>query len=109
MPDDEGGIDPNALKAQLPAYMSAAAHAAINVLDIKDFSDGVLDWWRANGESFPAWAEAARVAFAITPNYASCERVFSLLRVMYGEMQASALSDHLQVSLMSRYNKRIVG
>ena len=39
----------------------------------------------------------------------SRERVFSLLRVMYGEQQTRVLADHLQMSLMSRYNKRVVG
>ena len=86
MPHDEGGIDPALLKAQLPAYVAAASHAAINSDDVDDFSDAVLAWWHAHNKSFPAWASAARVAFSISPNSASCERVFSLLRVIYGEM-----------------------
>ena len=109
MPEDEGGIDLDALKAQLPAYLVAASHAAINTLEVDDSSQGVLEWWRTNGKAFPAWASAARIVFAISPNSASCERVFSLLRVMYGDQQANVLADHLQVSLMSRYNQRIVG
>ena len=58
----------------------------VNATDVDDFSDGVLQWWRTDGHAFPAWAwaAAARVAFAFSPNSASCERVFSLLRVMYG-------------------------
>ena len=58
---------------------------------------------------FPAWALAARVVFAISPNSASCERVSALLRNLFGEKQVSALSDYLQASLMLNYNKRVVG
>eukprot|EP00967_Tisochrysis_lutea_P122651 scaffold203150_cov30-Tisochrysis_lutea.AAC.1 len=48
-------MDANALKAELPAYLVAAAHAAINVTNVEDFSDGVLEWWRQNNKSLPAW------------------------------------------------------
>ncbi len=49
------------------------------------------------------------VAFALSPNSASCERVFALLKNMFGEDQLSALADQLQVSLMLAYNNRRVG
>ena len=49
------------------------------------------------------------IAFALTPNSASCERVFALLKNMYGEEQLSALADQLQAALMLAYNKRRVG
>eukprot|EP00967_Tisochrysis_lutea_P151465 scaffold294685_cov27-Tisochrysis_lutea.AAC.1 len=67
-------MNANTLKAQLPAYLAAAAHAAVNAMDVDDFSDAVLQWWRTNGRAFPAWAAAARVAVAFSPNSASCER-----------------------------------
>ena len=65
--------------------------------------------WRTNGKSFPAWALAVRVAFAISPNLAACERVFALVKTMFGEQQMSALADMIQAALMLRRNKRIVG
>ena len=37
------------------------------------------------------------------------ERVFSLLKLMFGDMQMSALADMIQSALMLRYNKRKVG
>ena len=64
---------------------------------------------RINGGSFKAWALAARVVFAISPNSASCERVFALLKRLFGEQQMSSLADLLQASLMLNYNKRTVG
>ena len=45
----------------------------------------------------------------MSPNSASCERVFSLLERMYDEEQRSTLSDAMQASLMLTYNKRRVG
>ena len=68
-----------------------------------------MKWWRINGSSFPAWTRAARVVFALSPNSASCERVFSLLESMFDEEQRSTLADALQAALMLRYNNRRVG
>ena len=45
----------------------------------------------------------------VWPNSASCERVFALLKSMFGEEQMSALTDYIQSALMLRYNKRCVG
>ena len=59
--------------------------------------------------SFKAWALAARIVFAISPNSASRERVFSVLERLFGDQQLSSLSDLLQASLMLNYNKRVVG
>ena len=64
---------------------------------------------RTNSSTFPAWALAARIAFAISPNSASCERVFALLKNLFGEQQMLALADYVQASLMLNYNGRRVG
>ena len=47
--------------------------------------------------------------FALSPNSASCERVFSLLENMYGDLQMRALADQVRAALMLAYNKRRVG
>ena len=39
----------------------------------------------------------------------SCERVFALLKVMFGDSQKTTLVDCLETSLMLRYNKRTIG
>ena len=64
---------------------------------------------RCNGKSFKAWALAARIVFAISPNSASCERVFALLKNLFGEQQVLALADYIQAALMLNYNQRRVG
>ena len=74
-------------------------------------------FWRRNGQKFPTWAVAARIMFAMTPNSASAERVFSgsLLKAtcacacacsfMFGDARASSLSDLIEGSLMLKFNK----
>ena len=98
------------MKQQLPQYLAAAATAPVfDICDVQAYTDAVLDWWRANGNGFPAWALGARIVFAFSPNSASCERVFSLLKVMFGEQQMAALADFIKAALMLRYNQRRVG
>ena len=98
------------LKRELHKYLAAANSApAFNKANVDEYSAGLLKWWRVNGSQFPAWAQEARIAFAISPNSASCERVFSLLDRMYSEDQRSTLADAIQASLMLSYNTRRVG
>ena len=98
------------LKHELPLYLSAAAQAPdFAPDDIHNFTDSVLKWWRTHGKLFPAWSLAARIVFVLSPNSASCERVFSKLKEMFGDQQMAALSDYIQAALMLKINKRRVG
>lgn len=97
-----------ALKAELPTFAAAVVGVVIPSTDIAAFTEHVLGWWRANASQLPAWSEAARIVFAIAPNSAACERVFSLLESMFGDAQTSALADYIQAALMLRYNGRRV-
>ena len=98
------------LKQEAPLYR-AAAHSAgtFDKSSMADYTDAILTWWRTNGSSFPAWALAARIVFASSPNSASCERVFALLRNLFGELQMKSLADYVQAALMLNYNQRSVG
>ena len=62
-----------------------------------------------HGTDFPTWAEAARIVFAFLPNSAMSERVFALVKNMFGDDQLSSLSDCIQASLMLNSNERVVG
>ena len=55
------------------------------------------------------WALAMRIVGSFSPNSAVAERVFSLLKSMYGDEQMSALADMIQTALMLKYNQRAVG
>ena len=97
------------LKLELPAYLSKCAGTAFDHGDVKEFTAGVLLFWSNNGKSFPTWALAMQIVGSFTPNSAAAERVFSLLKLMFGETQMSALADMIQAALMLKYNKRKVG
>jgi hypothetical protein len=47
--------------------------------------------------------------FSFTPNSAACERVFSLMKFMFGDQQWATLGDYIQSALMLSYNERAVG
>ena len=57
----------------------------------------------------PTWAFAVRITFGLTTNSAACERVFSLVKRVFGEQQMSALADYIRAALMLAYNERVVG
>ena len=57
-------------EVELPAYLQACAGMTIDQEDIDAFTEAALQWWRANATKFLAWAKAARIVFALSPNYA---------------------------------------
>lgn len=98
------------LKGELQTYLAAAAAApAMDHSDVHAFTEAVLEFWRKNSKGMSMWRNAARRVFAIPPNSAASERVFSLLEAMFGKCQIAALSDMIRAALMLRYNKRTVG
>ena len=98
------------LKQELPAYLAAAAQSPIfGRTSVADYTEEVLTWWRTHSGAFPRWALAARIVFALSPNSASCERVFSLLKQFFGDQQMRSLADNIRAALMLRYNGRRVG
>ena len=46
---------------------------------------------------------------SFTPNSAAAERVFSMLKQMFGDLQMDALADMIQSALMLKYNGRKIG
>jgi hypothetical protein len=60
--------------------------------------------WKSIASEVEAWSEAARIAFAMAPNSAGAERVFSLLKILFGSNQDNALSNYIRGSIVLRYN-----
>ena len=52
---------------------------------------------------------SARIVFAFTPTSAAAERVFSMLKAVFGDQATTALADYIQTAIMLRSNKRKVG
>ena len=97
---------------QLPAYKAACNDCAvIGTGDITQFTEKVLSFFAGlnDDNDVSAWTAAALRVFSMSPNSASCERVFSLLKLMFSSTQLTALSDYVQGSLMLRYNGRDPG
>lgn len=90
-------------------YLSPAKGQSFDRSSVADYSAAILQWWANHCTEIPTWAKAARIVFAFTPNSASCERVLSLLKCMFGDTQMRALADYVQAALMLKYNKRTVG
>ena len=93
------------MKSEVHAYLTACVGVVVDTSSMEAFTNSVLLFLRRNGHKFPTWAAAARIMFAMTPNSASAERVFSLLKAMFGDARASSLSDLIQGSLMLKFNK----
>jgi hypothetical protein len=98
-----------ALQVELPTYLVAAKDVAIDRSEMKGYTTAVLDFWKRHHTEIPNWAKAARIVFSFSCNSAACERVFSLLKCMFGDQQLKAVAGYVQGSLMLKYNKRNVG
>ena len=62
----------------------------------------VLLFWQNHGKEFPTWALAMQIVGSFTPNSAAAELVFSLLKLMFGDLHMLALADMIQSALMLR-------
>ena len=98
-----------ALKLELPAYLTKCAGTIFDHTDVDKFTAGILLWWANNSKEFPTWALAMQIVGAFTPNSAAAERVFSRLKLMFGDVQMLALMDMVQTALMLKCNGRKVG
>lgn len=76
---------------------------------VEEFTDRVIRFWRKFQKKLLTWAVTARITFAMSPNSAACERVFSLLMLFSGQQQDSSLSYQIQTSLVLAYNKGALG
>jgi hypothetical protein len=63
------------------------------------------DFWAAYALELPDWFLASKEISLITPNSASCERLFSHLSGSFNDNQQNALQDYKLATAMLRYNK----
>jgi hypothetical protein len=88
------------LQRDLPTYIAAAYGVSIDHGDEGDFTKEILSWWKSHASEVGAWSEVARIALAMVPNSAGAERVFSLLKILFGSDQNIALSDYIRGSVI---------
>jgi hypothetical protein len=71
------------LQCDLPTYTAAANGFSIDRGDLGDFTKRKLRWLKKHASEGGAWSEAASMA----PNSAGAERVFSLLKTLFDNIQ----------------------
>jgi len=91
------------LQRDLPTYIAAANGFSIDHGDAGDFTKGILSSWKSHASEVGAWSEAARIALAVVPNSAGAELAFSLLKILFGSNQVTALSDYVRGPIILRY------
>jgi hypothetical protein len=72
--------------------------------DVGNFTKGILCWWKRSISEVGAWSKAARITFAMAPNPAGAELVFSLLEILLRSNQDTAFSDYIRGSIILCYN-----
>jgi hypothetical protein len=83
------------LQRDLPIYIAATNGVSIDQGYVGDFTKGIPIWWKNLVSEVGAWSEAVRIAFAMALNSAGAERVFSLLKILFGSNLDTALSDSI--------------
>ena len=63
-----------------------------------------MSWRKGHVSEVGTWSEADRIAYAVAPNYAGAERVFSLLKTLLGSNQETTLPDKICGSVILRYS-----
>jgi hypothetical protein len=99
-----GGALLTELERDLPAYLAAANGFTTNHGSADEFTGDVLGWYKNHSGEIGSWAEASKIVFSFAPSSAASERVFSLLKTLFGSNQVSALADFIQGSMLTRYN-----
>ena len=76
--------------------------------DYKDVSKFDIEavWHTDSYRRLEFWYEAAHQAMLHQPSSAPVERVFSILKSVVGDLQASMLEDYQAGAMMTNYNQR---
>jgi len=99
-----------ALYADFPQYMARAAMFTTSRGSISDFTGDVLKFWKQHrSELNGTWSIATRVVFSISANSAASERVFSIMKRMYGKHSGrdNSLGEQVSTSIKLAYNHRV--
>jgi hypothetical protein len=85
--------------------------ALVRLFDISDvvtYEDQMQKcklFWRTHVERLPHLKKFAYYCITIAPSSAASERVFSVLKRLFDELQVHALEDYVSSSVMMAYNK----
>ena len=63
--------------------------------NVGGFAKGILSWWESHASEVGAWSEAGHIAFAMAPNLAGAERIFLLLKILFGSNLGTSFSGYI--------------
>eukprot|EP00965_Chrysotila_dentata_P257254 6212830-Pleurochrysis_carterae.AAC.1 len=87
------------MKTKLSTYLVQAQGAHLNRAYVELYSSQLLGWWRQHATCLLNWVKAARVAFALSPNSALCERKFSLLEILSQRAAGACSNTYFQTHI----------
>jgi hypothetical protein len=91
------------LRAELPAYHRACRAAR----EVDDAPTPPVSWtfFKTNALRFPYWFKAAKEVALIMTSSACVERIFSLYRSLFSNLQERCLEDVREASIMIHFNE----
>jgi hypothetical protein len=88
-------------KDVITAFMPLPGNTAIS-----EMHDHLMSFWKLVGTQLPEWTDLASHSLLYLPSSAPVERVFSILKRVYGDSQMSMLEETVESSCMLIYNNR---
>ena len=101
-------FEPNSIDSfigEIPQYKLLVAAANFDAVDnpIAEMKT-CIDFWLDYKLRLPALTKFIQYCYTITTSSAAAERVFSILKRMFGDQQATALEDYITGAVMLEYN-----
>jgi len=96
------------LVSELSLYLEVCQREGIdfsNVVKVTQCLPFITEFWDKYKTRLPKWYDFATKCMLLQPSSASVERLFSLLKLVFGDLQASSLQDKVQLQVQLMYNK----
>jgi hypothetical protein len=90
------------LQRAFSIHTAAANGFSIDHGDVGEFTKRITRWLESHASEVGAWSEAARME----TNSAGAERIFSLLKILFGSKQDTNRSDYICGSIILRYSNK---
>ena len=96
------------LIAELSKYIGCCVRENINFTGqlIPELLQSITAFWDKYKTTLPAWYDFATLCMLLQPSSASVERVFSILKSVFGDFQTMSLHDKVQLQVQLIYNNR---
>ena len=99
----------DSLLDELPLYKTESElHCLPNLVNpkISELVEQIRIFWNSRKKKLPHWYDFVTLCMLLQPSSASVERLFSMLKFVFGDYQHSSLNDKVVLSVQLRYNHR---